>query len=119
MYKDKDKQLQYQRDWYKRNKDRHVANVRKNEVIYKDISIYYIKSYLGSHPCVDCGESDWIVLEFDHVRGIKSYNVSALLNRGQSLDHLKEEIAKCDVRCANCHRKATAKRGNFYRNNLA
>jgi hypothetical protein len=49
--------------------------------------------------CVECGETDPLVLQFDHVRGVKSRNVTPTM----SLDDLREEIEKCDVRCANCH----------------
>lgn len=49
--------------------------------------------------CVDCGETDPQVLQFDHVRGVKRRNVTPTM----SLNDLREEIAKCDMRCANCH----------------
>lgn len=68
----------------------------------------YAYNYLQKHGCVDCGETDPIILEFDHVRGEKLFTI------GQSYDHslkaLKEEIAKCEVRCANCHRRVTWQR---------
>lgn len=115
MYKDKNKQRDYQAQWYKRNKERHISNVRKNESIYRDSTIAFIKDYLMCHPCVDCGESDWVVLEFDHVRGKKLHNISSLMHNGSSLSKIKEEVSKCDVRCANCHRRVTASRGRFYR----
>jgi hypothetical protein len=65
--------------------------------------------YLRSHPCVDCGESDVHVLEFDHVRAKarRQDAISLLVNRCASLDRLKAEIGKCVIRCANCHRKRT------------
>jgi len=69
--------------------------------------------YLQSHPCVDCGEDDVVVLDFDHVRGEKRDNVTTMARQGVGLDLLKAEIAKCDVRCANCHRRATAKRAGW------
>ncbi len=71
--------------------------------------------YLENHPCVDCGENDPIVLEFDHVRGKKSYNVSAMGWSVLSWASLLREIAKCEVRCANCHRRKTAERHSSYR----
>lgn len=54
--------------------------------------------YLEQHPCVDCGENDPVVLEFDHVRGEKSYNVTSLGWRLCSWDTLMREIAKCVAR---------------------
>lgn len=65
--------------------------------------------YLDEHPCVDCGESDPIVLDFDHIRGTKTASVSYLLGSSMSWDRVQKEIDKCVVRCANCHRKKTAK----------
>jgi hypothetical protein len=63
---------------------------------------------------VDCGESDPIVLEFDHVRGVKRGEISRLKTM-VSLETLAEEIAKCDVRCANCHRRKTHRDGDHLR----
>jgi 5-methylcytosine-specific restriction endonuclease McrA len=58
--------------------------------------------------CVDCGELDPIVLEFDHVDPTTKYkDVSKLL--GKSLHKLEDEITKCQVVCANCHKRRTAK----------
>lgn len=66
-----------------------------------------VHQYLLSHPCVDCGESDPVVLEFDHVRGTKNDNISKMISTPVSVRKLMGEIDKCDVRCANCHRRAT------------
>jgi hypothetical protein len=61
-----------------------------------------IRNYLLSHPCVDCGELDPTVLEFDHVRGEKLFTISVnFCDRRWELIEL--EIAKCDIRCTNCH----------------
>jgi hypothetical protein len=68
----------------------------------------FVFNYLQEHPCVDCGLSDPIVMEFDHVRGRKIKEVSQLVQDGVRLERLSDEIAKCDVRCANCHRRKTA-----------
>lgn len=66
-----------------------------------------VDDHLAHHPCVDCGETDVDVLEFDHVRGVKKNCVAELVQKGHSIDHIQEEIAKCEVRCANCHRRKT------------
>lgn len=54
--------------------------------------------------CVDCGESDPICLDFHHRSPIdKLFEVPR--NTGFSLKQVQEEIEKCDLVCANCHRK--------------
>lgn len=68
-----------------------------------------VEAYLAIHPCVDCGISDPLVMEFDHVRGTKIREVSLLVREGATLARLRAEIAKCAVRCANCHRRKTAR----------
>ena len=77
----------------------------------------FINNYLKGNPCVDCGEADTIVLEFDHVAG-KDFNISDATRKGVSMKRLKDEIAKCEVRCANCHRKKTYERnGSTHKDN--
>jgi hypothetical protein len=57
--------------------------------------------------CIDCGEADPVVLEFDHRdRSEKRANVSRLLANGWAT--VLCEIEKCDIRCVNCHRRRTA-----------
>ena len=89
------------------------ARVRRDESIAELQAKLY--EYLENHPCVDCGETDPVVLEFDHVRGVKSYNVSAMGWLMLSWTSLLKEIEKCEVRCANCHRRKTAERLGTYR----
>lgn len=86
------------RNRLKRTLDRNLR-IRKKEAVYK---------YLRENSCVDCGEKDTAVLEFDHIYG-KSDNVSDLVRRRASLKRIFEEIKKCEVRCANCHRRKTDK----------
>jgi hypothetical protein len=75
----------------------------------------WVMAYLASHPCVDCGEADPVVLDFDHVRGVKEYSVWELVTSRYPLWRVKAEVAKCDVRCANDHRRATARRSGDWR----
>jgi hypothetical protein len=73
----------------------------------------YLIEFFRTRPCVDCGESDPLVLEFDH-RSDKIFNISKGI-RDHSWASVLDEIAKCDVVCANCHRRRTARRGRFAR----
>ena len=73
-----------------------------------------MSDYLADHPCVDCGEGDSRVLEFDHLHD-KEALVSALAAWGAPRARLETEIARCEVRCANCHRRVTARRAGWSR----
>lgn len=96
-----------QSSWYRDNRVDHVANVTANTRRYRRRNTVIVREYLQSHPCVDCGESDPDVLEFDHVRG-KQALVSRLRWVGVAAERLLGEIDKCEVRCVNCHRRRTA-----------
>ena len=102
-------------DWYERNKDYQKENASKHRTEYRQNLREYALEYLSTHPCTQCGETDPAVLEFHHARGTKSADVSVLIGRGSSLEKLKAEIEKCDVCCANCHRRLTAKERGFFR----
>lgn len=76
----------------------------------------YALDHKLSHPCVDCGEADPRCLDFDHRdHATKSFNISDYTSskRSIALSRLEAEIAKCDVRCANCHRKKTIENQDF------
>lgn len=61
--------------------------------------------------CVDCGYREHaIALQFDHVGNNKKASVSNLIRSDYSWKTVLEEIAKCEVRCANCHAVMTAVR---------
>lgn len=79
-------------------------------------SYQMVRVYLCDHPCVDCGNPDIRILEFDHVHGQKVDEISHLLSQGYGWPRIEAEIAKCEVRCANCHRIKTVERGGFWRN---
>ena len=70
--------------------------------------------HLKKHPCIDCGEDNVVVLDFDHMRD-KRMSVPMLANRPCSLATLREEIEKCEIRCSNCHRIKTAKENGWFK----
>ena len=99
---------EYGRSWYAipTNKQDQVDRALLNNIKYREQNREYITQYLSTHPCVDCGNADIEVLEFDHTdRDSKDNDISSMLNG--SSHRLKSEIEKCKVRCANCHRKRT------------
>lgn len=69
---------------------------------------------LFAKGCVDCSVADSRVLEFDHARGTKRFNIS-LKRTCLVWKQLKVEIDKCDVVCANCHKLRTISRSGSWR----
>jgi hypothetical protein len=86
------------------------AALRRRKARLRDIVI----EHLRAHPCTDCGEGDLRVLELDHVRPRADY-VSQLVRKCAQPEVLVEEIARCEVVCANCHRRRTALRADWKR----
>jgi hypothetical protein len=70
----------------------------------------WIREYKATHPCVDCGEADPIVLEFDHLPPSRKHWAPS--TRG-SLTKAQAEVEKCEVVCANCHARRTYARGGW------
>lgn len=127
----REKYLAQQKEWRKNNPERwkeltekHKENRRlklaeqreKYSAIQaerqREINMW-LAEYLKSHPCVDCGETDILVLEFDHCDPDDKLNSIAKLRR--NLNKLKAEMAKCEVVCCNCHRRRTAKQFGSWR----
>ena len=82
----------------KRDSERYFRT-RRREFLY----------WLKDRPCADCGFSfNPVCMDFDHVRGEKRFNVATSLYL--SWQRLCEELMKCEVVCANCHRLRTAGR---------
>ncbi len=111
--------------WYIANKDKMKASQRAymkergGLIVLTDFQLRkkeYVIKYLEQHSCVDCGNTDIRVLEFDHTKGPKYKCVSVLVWQAYSIEVLDAEIAKCEVRCANCHkiRHCEDRRDKFY-----
>jgi hypothetical protein len=95
--------------YYARNHDREKARLVMQVTRRRAENRRNIIAYLLAHPCVECGERDIVVLEFDH-RDEKIADISTYANSGRTWPTILKEIEKCDVRCVNCHRRATARR---------
>lgn len=96
----------YQNDYYKKNFNRikETSSKRREKIRNFIINAKDI-------PCVDCGiKYPYYVMDFDHVRGEKKFNLSIAGNLIPNIKKVIEEIEKCDVVCSNCHRIRTFKR---------
>jgi hypothetical protein len=96
-----------QKAWYRDHRADHIANVVANSKRYRERNRAFLLEHFRTHPCVDCGETNPDLLEFDHQRD-KLKEVSKLVTSSVPLETLAAEIAKCEVRCVNCHMRRTA-----------
>ena len=106
---------EYQKQFYISNREHYLNKTSIRRKIRFIENTQYVCEFLEEHPCVDCGEDDIVVLEFDHVRGNKEKEISLLIQDSASLETLKLEIEKCDIRCANCHKRKTAKQYGWFK----
>ena len=107
---------QYVQDHYRRNKPYYVNKAMARNRVHRRELFDRLLAYLRCHPCVDCGEGDPVVLDFDHVDAAsKSWNIADKVADGCAWRTIEAEIAKCVVRCANCHRRRTARQFGWYR----
>jgi hypothetical protein len=97
------------RIWYQNNREAHGVKTRNRSAPIRARLSQQLCDYLLEHPCVDCGEADIRVLDFDHRDpATKVGAVTTMIVTHESWRLIELEIEKCDVRCANCHRRRTA-----------
>ena len=90
--------------------------LRKNELqnIRRTKNRLWLYNYLLKNPCIICNEKDPVVLDFDHIdKDKKEFGISE--NIGLSLEKIKKEVEKCQILCANCHRRRTAEQFGWYK----
>lgn len=95
--------------WYPKNKTKHI----EYQTLIKRKIVQYIKEYKKQSKCLDCGLSGSKypeVMDFDHVRGKKGFELSSFHYHTNSMKAVEREIRKCEVVCSNCHRIRTVKR---------
>jgi hypothetical protein len=88
---------------------------RKTRAMMRSKIEQFIADYLFKNPCVSCGETDILTLEFDHCKGKKSFAICTAISRAYSLERIKVELEKCQVLCSNCHSRKTQHEANSWK----
>jgi hypothetical protein len=102
MFKDKETKRAYERNWCKTKgrEKRREANSRWR--LKKREEFKRIKTAL---KCKICGEPHIACLDFHHIdQSLKEGSIGVIANT-YSTKRLLKEIEKCEILCANCHRK--------------
>ena len=110
---DLQKRKEYSRNHYLNNKEKYLLSQKRAAKRTKD----YIWSLKSNLACIVCGEKDPDVLDFHHRDPSKKELTAANMIRDKwSSKRIDAEISKCDVLCANHHRKlhATQRRGEVF-----
>ena len=95
---------------YKNREDLYKAQKRHRVKIRESLSGFLLKN-----RCIDCGEADPRVLDFDHIDPkMKTRSVSTMLSGHYSWKAILVEIEKCQIRCANCHRRKNHIQFGYY-----
>lgn len=104
-YKDKEKQKKFQSDWHLKTKDdrKYLRDKAKKALIERNKALV---AGVRSKGCSICGYNKCQeALDFHHLdSSIKDIGIKDAV-RQKGTEKLKEEIAKCIVVCANCHRE--------------
>jgi hypothetical protein len=103
-----------QKEYYNNNKEKIKKQCRKSVKKIK-LALRKILFKWKKQPCVDCGIQEPLIIDPDHVRGNKINNISRMISSTCTEKELRTELAKCDPRCANCHRLITAKKFGYYK----
>lgn len=102
MRKDKQKNAEYFKKWYYENREVQYQRIKDRARLMKE----WFKEYKTALKCVACGENHISCLDFHH-RDPKEKDIklAEVINRGWGKERILLEIDKCNVLCANCHRK--------------
>ncbi len=94
--------------WHYRNVERNSQRTLERR---KGIRVWVYEYKRESNGCQQCSETDPACLDFHHLDGDeKEMTISHMITYGYSKNRVKEEIRKCILLCANCHRKEHYKR---------
>ena len=105
----------YSKKHYEENKEVYIARARKHNQRYIKHKKEFIMELKMSNPCLVCGEDNPTVLEFDHIHPEnKKGNIATMIRGGYSVSTILKEALKCQILCANCHRKKIAEDYEYF-----
>lgn len=96
----KSKHKEYSRKYYEANKEKHKALSKANKAVGK--ARWAI--FKASLKCTQCGFNHPAALDFHHVDPSEKENLVSKLVSNGCFAAAMEEVQKCVVLCANCHR---------------
>jgi 5-methylcytosine-specific restriction endonuclease McrA len=106
--------------YYKQHYETYKARYRERAKIRRTMLRTEFRTnmlkYLDKKSCELCGETDIRTFEFDHIiPAEKSFSISQAVSLGHSWGDVTEEMKKCRILCANCHKKQTAEQVGWYK----
>lgn len=104
----------YRKQHYLQNREKYLEKALRRNKKQGEVIAKYLFNILSKSQCIDCEKKDIIVLKFDHIKN-KQFGIAEMYQKRYSLAAIKKELRKCVVRCANCHRRKTAKDVGFWK----
>lgn len=99
---------------YEANKNRYLERNVKYRLRIKD----FVREIKENKACKDCGvKYPYYVMDFDHLDAETKLNDINFLSSTGRIGALKQEITKCEIVCANCHRVRTYQRSHKRKDN--
>ena len=96
------KQKEAQRKHYLVNKPDYLSKNQKRRADRKE----WYHELMSTKCCIKCGESTFECLDWHHVDPKqKDGSVPVFINEFRSMKQILNEMSKCVILCANCHRK--------------
>ena len=94
--------LTAQQRWYYKNREHRIAVKERRR---DELRQWFYERKRDEHECARCGDGRPAALDFHHHGERKRKDITQMVNHGYSKTRIKEEISRCTVLCANCHRK--------------
>jgi acetylornithine/succinyldiaminopimelate/putrescine aminotransferase len=112
--KDCYKACRHSQEHYKKYKEQYIKRSKARQKRIGTENKKHLIEYFKNHPCIECGESNPVVLEFDHRDRKQKWKEVSTMLRDYTWEQILKEIDKCDVLCANHHKIRTSKQMGWW-----